>query len=128
MGSSAAATAAAAAYYSGATAGDRKHGHHGLAFWPNDYKYPGDCGGAAFSPQSWCNYPYAARVPSHMDTHSSYLSGSISAVAAAAEQDRRDPPSFHDTYGALRNPYGAADIAASPYPPPGKYDEEKEIF
>ncbi|XP_035707031.1 homeobox protein abdominal-B isoform X2 [Folsomia candida] len=122
MGSSAAATAAAAAYYTAsAGGGDRKHGHHGLAFWPNEYKYPGDCGGGAFGAQSWCNpYPYAARVPSHMDTHGAYLNpASISAVAAAAEQDRRDQSSFHDTYGALRNPYGGADIAASPYPPPG---------
>jgi hypothetical protein len=55
----AAATAAAAAYYSasaGAGGGDRKHGHHGLAFWPNEYKYPGDCGGAGFGAQSWCKF------------------------------------------------------------------------
>lgn len=131
MGSSAAATAAAAAYYTAsAGGGDRKHGHHGLAFWPNEYKYPGDCGGGAFGAQSWCNpYPYAARVPSHMDTHGAYLNpASISAVAAAAEQDRRDQSSFHDTYGALRNPYGGADIAASPYPPPGKNSFHTMIF
>lgn len=134
MGSTAATAAAAAAYYSasaaGAGGGDRKHGHHSLAFWPNEYKYPGvgDCGGGGFGAQSWCNpYPYAARVPSHhMDTHGSYLNpASISAVAAAAEQDRRDPPSFHDTYGALRHSYGGGDIAASPYPPPGMYCTKK---
>jgi hypothetical protein len=122
-------TAAAAAYYSsggaGAAAAERaKH----LAFWPQDYgKYAGECGGAgAFvgAGGGWCSgYPYSARVPSHMDTHGSYLNPAMTAASLAqAEQDRRDggnPPSFHDTYGALRNPYGA-DLAASPYPPPGK--------
>lgn len=121
MGSASAASAAAAAYYSGA---DRKH----LAFWPNEYKYGvgAECGGAAAAfgaaAQGWCNYPYAPRVPSHhMEAHGGYLNpASISAVAAAAEQERREAqPSFHDSYGALRNPYGA-ELAASPYPPPGK--------
>lgn len=131
MGSSA---AAAAAYYStGGSTGDRKHGHHGthgLAFWPNDYKYAGgptsalaECNAAAFGAQSWCNYsPYAPRVPSHMDTHGSNLNAAYITAAAAAADDRRsgvEAPSFHDSY-ALRNAYGASEISASPYPPPGQ--------
>jgi len=137
--SSGSSAAAAAAYYSagsgsgsalGSAAADRaKHGHHGLAFWPNDYKYPDCNAAAAFGAQTaWCNYsPYASRVPSHMDSYGSHLgAASITAAAAAAADEQRrsgpiDPPSFHDTYG-LRNPYGsAAELAASPYPPTGQY-------
>jgi hypothetical protein len=121
-------------------------GHH-LPFWPNDYnKYASDCNAAAAfgaaAQSAWCGYsPYASRVPTHMDAYGSHLGAAsltAAAAAAAADEQRRsssgpasssslvggggvDPPSFHDAYGLSRNPYGsAAELTASPYPPPGK--------
>ncbi|ODN02667.1 Homeobox protein abdominal-B [Orchesella cincta] len=92
-----------------------------------NHQYPApssisECQAAAFGAQSWCNYPYPSRVPSHMDTHGQPVSYLTAAAAVSAADDRRpsvDPANFHDTYG-IRNAYGAPDaISASPYPPSG---------